>query len=119
MSDQKVPYNNQASTVIAANGTGQVQFQATGTDLEITFITLSLSSQALQPQAFVYRNYVGDQYMVDSTYSGAKATSDTTHILTDGERLIISWQGADVGATANVFIRGWQFVPYRGFRSVV
>lgn len=98
------PFNFPLSQNVVLNGSGYgiVQIQATRGDWVILYTTVTVSSQTLQPQVFVYRGLISPSNVVDSTYSGASDSSDTRILLRQGQVLIVEWQNGDPGAVATV-----------------
>lgn len=97
----------QGSVVLDASGNGAVTLRPTGEEWAVTLLTVNTASRNVEASARVYKNYVGDAYLVDSTISASTGdTSDTNHTLTDGESLIVEWSGGDPGTTAYAVVRG-------------
>ena len=101
------PLFSQGTTTLDGSGNGTVVLRPSGETWNVSALTVNVSTRVLESAARVYKNYVGDNYLVDSTISGSTGdTSDTVHDLRDGESLIIVWSGGDAGATANAVARG-------------
>lgn len=54
----------------------------------------------------IYRNAILPGNIIDSTYQGAQATSETDILLLEGERLIAEWTGGTAGQNATLVITG-------------
>lgn len=114
----------QGSTILDANGYGTVTLRASGERWIIGYTSVSAridgALPVLESSCFVYRNYIGDAYLVDNTISGSSGdTSDTLHEVLDGEALVFVWIGGDAGAAANVQIRGKGYSTTEGgFRAL-
>ncbi len=69
-------------------------------------VTSTTSTAVVQPQLRVYRNVETPSTLVDSTYSGNSATSETNLDVRVGERLLFVWSGGTTDAIATIVISG-------------
>lgn len=100
-------------------GTGIVRLAPTGEQWEIHNTNVLCSTRTNESLCRVYRDQIGDIYVIDGTYSGSSGdTSDTVIQLTDGQPLYYVWTGGDIGATATVRVTGFKSPPTGGFRAV-
>lgn len=91
------------------NGDGAIRFQAVGSNIRITNLSVRASSATAQATATVYKNQIGEGYRLSGTNSGS--TGDNLSIPTDlfdGESIIVVWAGGDPGATATATFSGKQ-----------
>lgn len=95
-------FNLTQTVTVALDGSGNGRgiLQAVRGDWVVLYTTVSVSTQTLQPQFFVYRGSAHLANVIDSTYSGGKDTSDTRYVLKQGETIIVEWLGGDPAATA-------------------
>lgn len=108
-----------ASVVLGAGGTGYVRFQATDKKLEITNLSVSVSTAVNEAIATVYKGQIGSLYRLSGSYAGSTGDSNNDTIyLNQGEAIYVVWDNGDVGATATATISGWSSVPDGGFRAV-
>lgn len=95
------------SVMLDGAGDGSTAFRANGETWTIDFTSVACSPRTIEARAYVYKNYIGDAYLLDNTLTGSTGdTTDTTYLLTDGESLIVVWTGGNPGATATATIRG-------------
>lgn len=100
-------------------GTGIVRLAPAGEQWEIRTTNVLCSTRVNESLCRVYRDQIGDIYVIDGTYSGSSGdTSDTVIQLTDGQPLYYVWTGGDIGATATVRVTGYRSQIGRGFRAV-
>jgi hypothetical protein len=95
------------TVTLDGTGRGAVSFQATGSNLRITNISVRATSADNQAVATVYKGQIGDPYRLSGTNSGSTGDSISTPIdLFDGETVYVVWTGGDVGATATATFSG-------------
>lgn len=101
-----------ATVVLNGAGDGQVAIgPPSGTKWTLNLATLAVSTSTKQPQGFLYRGGAsGPLELVDSTYTGAQASSGKVGGLPyfSGQRLWAVWKGGDAGATATLQAYGQQ-----------
>lgn len=113
-----VPFTAVGQATLDMIGSGTVTLGPSGEDWLITNVTVSTFPRTKEATAKIYLNYVGEQYYLDGTYSGSNGdTTDTPITLTDGNKVVVSWEGGDAEATATVNIRGTRTQVNRGFRT--
>lgn len=54
----------------------------------------------------VYRNFASDSSIIDSTYQGAEATSETDFLLLEGEQLVCVWTNGTPNTFATINVSG-------------
>lgn len=87
----------------AGKGRGSIRIAPSGRNWQVEYLTVKCSSHVLESIASVYENYIGPDYLVDSTLTGSVGdTTDTVIVVRDGYALIVEWVGGDVGAVATV-----------------
>lgn len=101
-------FTRAASAVLDANGDGQAEISPDGGHWRITTTSVRVSTHTRQPEANLYKGSVSDTGWIEGSSSGWRDTSDTTHLLAPGERLIATWHGGDPGAVATLRVEGWQ-----------
>lgn len=92
-----------ARVTLDASGNGQVRLGPgrPNTRWLIKRISVTTSTNTLEPEAKVYRGSVGDAAFVTGTFTGSSDTDPgVDEELHPGEQLIVRWTGGDVGATA-------------------
>jgi hypothetical protein len=95
------------NVTLDANGEGAIAFQATGSNIRITNISVRASSATAQAIATIYKGQIGDAYRMSGTNSGSTGDSISVPIdLFDGERIFVVWTGGDVGAIATATFSG-------------
>jgi hypothetical protein len=107
-----------SASVVGGETIALVSFAPRGETWEITSVKVKASTAVLEATAFTYRNLVGDNYILDTTFAGSSGdTSDTPITLRDGDRLWVRWTGGDLGATYSAVVNGWRSTPQGGFRG--
>jgi hypothetical protein len=106
------PLSEYAQVVLDANGNGAVQIgpDKSNESWQIQVCTVSVSSNASEPQ---FRVYFGSSTAITSLIQGTYAGSfdtDTTfnYTLNNSGKLTCVWTGGDPGATATVTFHGQQ-----------
>lgn len=100
-------------------GTALIRLAPAGEQWEINLSNVLCSSRVNEALCRVYRDQIGDMYVIDGTYSGSSGdTSNTVIYLTDGQPLYFVWTGGDIGATCTVRVTGWKSQDRNGFRAV-
>jgi hypothetical protein len=97
-----------------AAGTAQAQFSPASEDWLILVTTVSTVQAAAtdsEPTVYTYRSGVSPSNLIDSTYSGFSATSDTRVMLAAGETLIVVWTDGEPGAAGTVRLEGVTYPP--------
>ncbi len=113
------PLVMQQTATVSAGGIGVATVRPVQENWTVDAVTVNTSTNTLEAQCRIYRNYIGGNYLVDSTISGSTGdTSDTVHTLLDGDSLIAVWSGADVGATCNLIVRGTAETMGGGFSAI-
>ena len=108
-----------ATVTINGAGYGFVRFQATDKKLQITNLSVSVSTAVEEATATVYKNQIGSLYRLSGSYAGSSGDSNNdTVYLNQGESMYVVWTGGDAGAIATATISGWASVPDGGFRAV-
>lgn len=69
-------------------------------------VVSSTSSETKQPRFFLYKNHETPSTLLDSTYSGNGATTETDIEIRPGERLLGVWVGGTPGAYATMIVNG-------------
>lgn len=92
------------ATTIGVDGTGTAEFTARGGVLHVEHVRITVSSAVSKPTATLYLNGVS----FEGTYSAANDQSDTKHDMLGGDTLACSWERADPGARATMYVRGVQ-----------
>jgi hypothetical protein len=105
------PLNTGGVAVVDSTGAATVDLGPAGCDWVITSLSVATDSTSGTPTAKVYRNTVGPSGYIEGTTTGNGDTSNTRHVLADGDRLYTVWAGATVGARATVRVIGAQFPP--------
>lgn len=101
------PLFAQQMVTLDASGNGTAILRPSGENWSVSALTVNTSTRTIEASVRVYKNYVGDGYLVDSTISGSSGdTSDTVHQLNDGDSLIVVWSGGDPGANGFAIARG-------------
>lgn len=95
-------FSRAASVVLDSAGAGQVQIAVTGGDWVIVGSSVQVTSNVNEPTAKLYRNSISDATFIEGSYTGSNDSSDTRHVLTQGEYLTCAWVGGDVGARATL-----------------
>lgn len=99
--------NDTQTTTLDANGDGEVRIAFPGKAAIIRRLTLSTTPATREVLGSVYRDFIGQPYLVDSTYTaGTGDTSDTVHIIPDGHCLYVTWSGGDARAQATATYSG-------------
>ena len=108
----------QGQTILDGSGNGSVTLRPSGESWRVNALSVNVDSRVIEASCYVYKNFVGPNYVVDNTISGSTGdTSDTIHELTDGESLICVWSGGDPGAKATAIARGESTIPDGGFSA--
>jgi hypothetical protein len=95
------------SVTLNGSGDGTVQFQATGKNIRVTNLYVSVSTRTLQATCTMYKGQIGAQYAIKSTNSGSTGAAAAGSIdLLDGESLYVVWDGGDAGAIATATFTG-------------
>lgn len=97
------------TVVLGAGGAGRVQFGPArpNTRWVISRIAVTVSSNALEPEARVYRGSVAAGNMLTGTFSGSNDSDDgLQETLYPSDSLMVEWTGGDVGATATAAFYG-------------
>jgi hypothetical protein len=122
-----VPFtaNGQATVV---GGIATVTFQPTLYTWDVNRITVKQTTTVTnESKASIYLGQIGDQYIVDATYTGSSGDTcggDPPTRVVQGQLLYVVWSAPtggsiDNGATMTATIGGMQAVPDgRGFRAV-
>lgn len=97
---------------VGADGTAEAQLTARG-DVIVVHTRVSVSSDTNQPTAHLDLN--GSEF--EGTYAGANDQSNTVHLMLAGDRLTCRWVGADVGATATLYVRGIEYPAGQGMAA--
>lgn len=101
--------NGTLNTRLDGSGNGTIRVSFPGRNTRLNRLTVATSPATREVLCRVYSNFVGDPYMVDTTYTGGTGdTSDTVHVLPDGDCIYVVWEGGDIGATATVTYSGTQ-----------
>lgn len=102
-------FDRAASVTLDGTGAGQVQIPVTGGDWVIVASSVQVTSNVKEPTAKLYRNSISDATFLEGSYTGSNDSSDTRHLLTQGEYLTVAWTGGDVGARATARITVVQY----------
>lgn len=105
---QTIPLQEAAQTVFGVDGTAQL---VTGPSrARQRWHVTGMVTTAGQPGDFVrltlYRNFVAATSIIDSTFQGAQATSETDFSLLEGERLVAVWSGGTPASPAILVVSG-------------
>ena len=88
-------------------GTGTIRLAPSGRSWRIEYMTLRCSTQVLEASGRVYENYIGEDYLIDSTFAASSGdTTDTVMHVPDGSAVIVEWIRGDIGAVATVTYTG-------------
>lgn len=99
-----------SSVVLDGSGYGAVRLAPSAKTWRIRYLTVRASSQVAESRVSIYENYIGDQYLIDSTRSGSSGdTTDTEMTIEDGYAVWVVWTGGDAGATATVTYTGEEY----------
>lgn len=88
------------SAVVEPDGTAAATFTAPNGTLHVYQTRVTVTTDVSQPTATLYIN--GAEF--DGSYTGANDTSDSAYDLESGDQLECRWVGADVGATATLYV---------------
>lgn len=100
-------FRQSGSVTLDGDGSGSVRIAPSGRDWVINYLTVRTSSNAKEATASLYENYIGDDYLIDASFTGSTGdTTDTTIPVRDGYAVVIAWTGGDPGATATVTYSG-------------
>lgn len=95
-----------------STGGGQVDLYPTGNgDWVIVQLGVTVATSTNQPTAKIYRNGVSPTSFVEGSYTGSNDSSDTRHVLKQGEFLSCVWSGGDAGARATMTVTVVQYGP--------
>ncbi len=96
-----------ASTVLDVDGRGSVRVAPSAKDWVIKSVAVRCTTAVSEATASVYADLIGNEYLIDSTFTGSSGdTSDTIIDVRDGYAVIIEWVGGDAGATATATYSG-------------
>jgi hypothetical protein len=111
------PVSPSASVRLSGAGAGQVGLTPpSGVQWQLSLATLSIPGPVLIPQGFLYSgNSSGPIQLIDSTYSGASASSGKVAGLPvfPGTYIWAVWSGADANAVATLQLFGTAMRNYR------
>lgn len=108
-----------SSVVLDGNGMGVVSFQATGQQVVVNNVSVSVTSSTNEATFTLYKNQVGPAYRHSGSFSGSSGDNNADIIpLRDGETIIGVWTGGDAGATASMTVSGTASISGGGFRAV-
>lgn len=101
--------NGTLSTRLDGQGNGSIRIAFPGRYTRLTRLTVAASPSSGEVLCRVYKDFIGDPYLVDTTYTGGTGdTSDTVNIIPDGNCLFVVWEGGTANATATVTYSGDQ-----------
>lgn len=107
-----------AQAVVAGDGTASVTLAPHGEWWEVTRLSVKASSNTREATATYFLTTANSGSEQETSYAGSSGDStDMNTFMTDGDRLIIQWENADVGATVTATVRGWKKMPDGGFRA--
>ena len=100
-------FRRSASTVLDSNGYGTLRIAPSGKDWTIHYLSVRCDTHNEEARASVYENYVGADYLIDSTFTGSSGDTTNTEIrVREGYAIVVEWVGGDPGTTATVTYTG-------------
>lgn len=110
----ELPFNVVLTNDGSGKGTGTVSWIPTHAHLMVNYMTVNIVGQnnavlVNQAQATIYKDFQPGTVLIDATFSGNNDASDSSWFLMKSQQLRAIWTGGDIGATATLFIAGWEF----------
>jgi hypothetical protein len=103
-------YRLDTSSAVTLNGSGNgsvtLQNGKPFQTLKVKKVSVSVTTDVLQPVAKVYLGSVSPGNLLDGTETGANDSSDIDATLMPGEYLTVEWTGGDSGAIATASFYG-------------
>lgn len=102
----QIPLNMTATAVFDDSGVARVSRGPRRAMEEWHIVSMVTSSETNPTQLRIYKNIESATWIVDSTDSGYRDTSDCDLILQSTDKLIFVWTGGPVGTTATIAFYG-------------
>lgn len=102
------PLDTAATVVLDANGNGSVQIGPTKPfeNWRVTNLAVSVSTNAIEPTAKVYKGPSSARNLIAGTYTGSNDSTTLDTDLRTGEVITVEWTNGDPGSIATVSISG-------------
>jgi hypothetical protein len=100
-------FRQYANVTLDANGYGAVRLAPSAKTWDIRYLTVRVSTRVAESRVSIYDNFIGAQWLIDTTPRGSSGDTTDTHIhIDDGNAIWVVWEGGDPGATATVTYTG-------------
>jgi len=105
-----VPFQDSRSVVLNGSGNGSVTFGPQRNQWQMERVSVSVSSNANEPSANIYRGTANAGTFISGTYSGSNDTDSDfrDRPMWPGEFYTCVWTDGDPGATATVSFGGYE-----------
>lgn len=114
----------QLSVVLNGSGTGTIFWIPSHANVWVNYMTVNVvplngGSPVNQSQATIRKNFAPASVLIDSSYTGNSDASDSPWYLMTGQQLQAVWTGGDAGATAFLYMYGYEFNQFEDLRGLI